>query len=122
MPFYDWCCSVGGCGEHKETFEHRPKPKAPSCTRHCLPMIRDWHGEARAHTPGNVFPYTTRNINGQPLEVKSHAHLKELCKEHGVRLRDDNAFIDSEYKGYDIRTGKQSYSEGSGRGLPGQWV
>jgi hypothetical protein len=85
-------------------------------------MVRDWHAEARTHRPGAVFPYITRNITGEPIEVRSHGHLKELCKEHGVRLRDDNAFIDSEYQGYDIRTGKQNYSEGSGRGLPGQWI
>jgi predicted nucleic acid-binding Zn ribbon protein len=119
MPFYEWSCEE--CGKAASTFEHRCRPEAPTCPDHGR-MVRDWHAEARVHTPGSVFPYVTRNINGEPIEVRSHGHLKELCKLHGVRLRDDTAYIDEEYRGYDIRSKDQNYSGGSGRGLPGQWV
>jgi hypothetical protein len=78
---------------------------------------------AVTHIPGGTYPYMTRNItkDGKPVEVRSAAHLKDLCKQHGVTHRDDNAYIEKSYEGYDIRTGKQKYRESSGAGLPGSW-
>ncbi len=70
----------------------------------------------------NGFPFTTKNFNGQEIEVSSPSHLKALCAEFKVVHRDDAAWIDKRYEGYDFKTGKQRYTEGSGRGNPGQWV
>lgn len=70
------------------------------------------------------FPYTTTNIHpeGKAIEVKSEAHLQQLCKEYGVVHRPDVAWLEKERIGYNFRTGKQEYKEGNGVGLPGCWV
>jgi len=120
MPFYNWVCEK--CNATEQTFEHHCTPVAPS---HCKqPMVRDWHGEARVHTPASGYPYITRNItpDGSPVEVKSAAHEAELCKIHGVTKRDDQAWIEKEYVGHNWRTGKPEYWEPSGRGMPGSWI
>jgi len=75
----------------------------------------------RQHAGQGSYPYTTSNITGKPIEVTSPGHEKELCKIHKVRKRDDAAWLEKEYKGFNPMTGKQEYSEGSGRGLPGSW-
>lgn len=84
-------------------------------------MERDWHAEARTHTPGSAWPFVTTHITGKPIEVRSEAHLQELCKAHGVKHRPDSAFLEKNFLGVG-RDGKPRYSEGSGRGLPGSWV
>lgn len=120
MPFYVWACEE--CDDSQEqTFEHRMVAKAPLCG--CgTPKVRDWHGEARRHTPGNAWPMTTTNLTGKPETFADQASLNRRCKELGMRQRDDASYIDQTYGGMDVRTGEQNYSEGSGRGNPGQWI
>jgi hypothetical protein len=67
------------------------------------------------------YPYVTTHITGKPIEVTGPGHERELCRIHGVRKRDDAAWVEKRYLGVDPRTGKQRYSEGSGMGLPGVW-
>ncbi len=65
---------------------------------------------------------TTSHLTGKPETFNSQKELDQRCKELGMVQRDDSAFLNKRYEGYDIRTGKQKHSEGSGRGNPGQWV
>jgi hypothetical protein len=67
------------------------------------------------------YPFTTKNFTGQPVEVTSRAHEKALMAQHGLVKRDDVAWVDKEYVGYNHRTGKQEYKEGRGMGNPGCW-
>lgn len=71
---------------------------------------------------GSAFPYVTKNFNGEPITVESQSHLDSLCKQYNVTHRPDAAWITKEYQGYDFRTKKQRYKEGSGLGMPGCWV
>ena len=68
------------------------------------------------------FPFTTTHFDGTPVEVTSEGHLRELCKIHNVTHRPDVAWVEKRMEGYDPRTGKYIYKEGSGAGLPGCWV
>ena len=79
--------------------------------------------------PGNIslvtskiYPFTTTAFNGKPIEVTSAAHDKALMQEYGCVKRDDVAWNNKEYLGYNPRTGKQEYKEANGVGLPGCWV
>lgn len=85
---------------------------------------RDLMAEARNHVPSSAFPYVTRNIDpkGRPIEVRSEAHLQSLCKQYGVTHRPDAAFIEKKYEGYDLKSGKQRYVEGSGMGMKSTWI
>ena len=69
-----------------------------------------------------TYPFTTKNFNGKPIEVTSKAHEKALMQEYGVTKRDDAAWIDKQFTGYNFRTGKPEYSESSGVGMPNCWV
>lgn len=74
--------------------------------------------------PGpSAFPYTTTNLtnDGSRVEVKSAKHLEQLCKKYGKTHRPDASWVNKTYVGYDWKTKKQIYSEGSGRGMPGSW-
>lgn len=85
-------------------------------------MERMW---SNSHVKGSdVFPFTTKNIHpdGKPVTVKSEKHLKQLCAEHGAVHRPDAAWINKDYKGYNVRTQKHEYAEGNGCGMPGSWV
>lgn len=70
------------------------------------------------------YPYTTKNIlpDGAEITVESPAHEQELCKKYNVTKRDDAAWIEKEWLGYNFRTKKQEFKEGNGVGLPGCWV
>lgn len=85
-------------------------------------MERDYMGEHGTHRPASGFPYTTSNISGQPIEVKSLEHERELCKQYGVTKRDDQAWLEKVHVGQDWKTGKPIYYEPSGRGMPGSWI
>ena len=69
-----------------------------------------------------IYPFTTTNFTGKPIEVRDASHERQLMAEHGVVKRDDVAWIDKEYLGYNHKTGKQEYKEGRGVGMPGCWV
>lgn len=68
------------------------------------------------------YPFVTKNFNGKPIEVQSASHERALCREFGVVKRDDVAWNEKEYLGYNPKTKKQEYREGSGMGLPGVWI
>ncbi len=68
------------------------------------------------------YPFTTRAFNGQEIEVTSGAHEKALCAQYNVRKRDDVAWNEQRYLGYNPVTKKQEYKEGNGVGLPGCWI
>jgi hypothetical protein len=61
-------------------------------------------------------------FTGQEVEVTSRAHERALMQQHGCVKRDDSAWINKEYVGYNHRTGKQEYKEGNGVGMPNCWV
>lgn len=73
------------------------------------------------HLGSGAFPFTTKNFNGEPIEVQSPSHLEQLCKQFGVTHRPDAAWVEKEWSHYDWKTGKHVYKEGSGMGLPGVW-
>jgi len=77
---------------------------------------RQSHGETVS------YPFTTTAFNGQPITVTDAGHDRALQQQYNVRKRDDVAWIEKQYEGLDFKTGEQKYTEGSGRGLPGQWV
>lgn len=79
------------------------------------------HGQGSA-VASKQYPFVTSNFNGQPIEVTSAAHEKALCAEYGVCKRDDVAYLEKSYEGYDWRAKKQVYKEGNGVGLPGCWI
>lgn len=68
------------------------------------------------------YPFTTKNFNGQEIEVTSRAHEKALCRQYGVVKRDDVAWIEKEFLGYNHYTGQQEYKEGRGVGMKGCWI
>lgn len=117
MPVFDWSCS---CGHEEEAYVHSHR-EVHSCSKCGAEMVREWSLGAR-HQGSSAFPFTTTHLNGKPIEVTSESHLRELCKEHGVTHRPDNAFLEKTFKGVNPRTGKPEYHEGSGRGMPGSWV
>jgi hypothetical protein len=121
MPFYVWSCEEGHDQKVEQTFEHKMEPKAPECECGAL-MERNYPLESRRHIPASGYPYVTKNITGKEITVTDAGHEAELCKIHGVAKRDDAAWIEKRYVGYNWKTGEQEYSEGSGRGLPGSWI
>lgn len=131
MPCFEFVCPEDGCTSRAQEWRPKWTPDRPTCPSHAKEMERDWHGEARRHTPGSAFPYITKNITGSPVEVRDEGHLRELCKIHGVIPRNDAAWTEPanerwEQGRFNWKTEKwegQGYvrKEGSGRGLPGTW-
>lgn len=78
--------------------------------------------EGGAALASKQYPFVTKNFDGTPIEVTSAAHEKALMEKHGVVKRDDVGWVEKEYLGYNVRTGKHEYKEGRGVGLPGCWV
>jgi hypothetical protein len=68
-----------------------------------------------------TYPFVTKHFNGQEIEVTSRAHEKALMQQYGVVKRDDVAYLEKEYLGYNPRTDKQEYKEANGMGMPGCW-
>jgi len=77
--------------------------------------FRQTHGDTKS------YPKVVTHFNGKPILVTDAAHDRRLQKEYGVVLRDDVAFTEKTYEGYNGRTKRQEYREGSGMGLPGCW-
>lgn len=117
MPIYQFECE--GCKKGFERYLSLRGEDNPPCE--CGGKTeRVWALGVR--TKGSdVFPYVTTNITGKPIEVTSYAHLKNLCKQHNVVNRSDNAWIEKTHEGCD-RKGNPIYHEGSGAGLPGSWI
>ena len=80
------------------------------------------HSQNPSFLASKIYPFTTKNFNGKPIEVRDASHERALCQEYGVVKRDDVAWTEKSYAGYDWRTKKQVYKEGNGVGLPGCWV
>lgn len=120
MPFYEWSCEP--CSQREKTFEYKMVPIAPTCS-HCEQVMdRNYHAEHTRERAASGYPYITKNISGEPIEVTSPGHEAELCKQYGVAKRDDAAWLTKEHAGQDWRTGKPIYRESSGVGDPGCWV
>ena len=118
MPVYQFGCKKKECAKEWEAYLPSFNSKNPKCE--CGGKgERVWKITSR--TGYGIFPYTTSNLTGSPIEITSPAHLRSLEKKHGVRLRDDVAYINQEWRGYDPVTKKQIYNE-SGRGMKGQWI
>lgn len=120
MPFYCWNCEP--CSQYDKTFEVHMTPIAPHCRVCDSAMERDYTTEHSRHVPASGYPYITKNISGEPIEVTSLGHERELCKQYGVEKRDDQAWLSKEHVGQDWKTGKPIYREESGLGMPGCWV
>lgn len=82
------------------------------------PHPRDYH-----QYRGDIvsYPFTTKMFTGRPIVVTDAAHDRALQKAHGCVKRDDVAWVEKEYSGYNPRTKRQEYKETSGAGLPGVW-
>lgn len=122
MPVFDFLCEADNEAQ-SDVYLPTRESENPACPKCALPMERIYSLAGR-HVGSSAFPYVTKNLtpDGSPVEVKSERHLAELCKLYGKTHRPDSAWITKEYVGYDWRTGKQVYTEGSGRGLPGCWI
>jgi hypothetical protein len=115
MPVYCYTCQK--C--EKEWDSYVPLTTSPNPAYSCgSPSERIWKV---SHAKGaDTYPYTTSHITGSPIEIRSPAHLKEIEKKHGVRLRDDAGWLEKRI-GLNEK-GLKTYYEGNGRGLPGSWV
>lgn len=116
MPTYDWECTP--CKRNEEAFV--PSWKDSFSCRECGALMEKVWTCSFAKT--GAFPFVTKNFNGQPITVESESHLQRLCKEFNVVHRPDVAFIEKDYLGWNPFKKRQEYREGSGRGLPGQWI
>lgn len=131
MPLYDLECSSESCRARAEVYLALRGEANPPCERCGASTERVWGRTGR--DAANGFPYFTKNISGQWLEVRSSQHQAELCKQYGKVCRDDAAFIE-EGNDYDVIPGHMDrktgrlvppqvvYKRGSGRGNKGQWV
>ncbi len=108
MPTYDFSCPK----EHvfEEMLPKWDSPN-PSCKKCGAPTERLWSLGTRRQGEGQ-FPYTTTHLSGKPIEVTSPAHERALCKQYGVRKRDDAAFVETEHQ-VDSR-GRSFYKDGRG--------
>ena len=116
MPTYDFQCEP--CSNHIEAYVPLTTTTVP-CPGCGVGMEKVWTVSIRKEGAG--FPFTTKNLTGEPIVVESQSHLDRLCKEHNVTHRPDAGWIEKEYLGYNMKTKKQMYKEGSGAGLPGCW-
>lgn len=80
------------------------------------------HPEEVSLVTEKTYPFVTKNFNGEEIEVTSRAHEKALMQKYNCVKRDDVAWNDKEYLGYNPRTGKQEYKEANGVGMPGCWI
>jgi putative FmdB family regulatory protein len=117
MPTFSYECPEG---HEFDEFAFNWKAPNPACTK--CGAATERVVRSNRHIPASVFPYTTTHLNGQAIEVKSSKHLEQLCKKYGKVHRPDAAWAEEHYEGYDLRSQSQSYSRGSGMGLPGCWA
>jgi len=130
MPLYLFYCDKCEISQENKTLTTAEKwewvakkPEVPNCGVCVTPMERDWGAEQGGHIPASGFPFVTKNIHpdGKPIEVRSAAHMAQLCKEFGVEHRPDSAWLEKEFLGYDPKTRKPMYKESSGVGMPNCW-
>jgi hypothetical protein len=124
MPVFDWECAKA---HQFELYQHTRGEAAPTCIvelesgAQCGETTERIWGITK-RTGYAQYPYVTKNLTGKPIEVRDAAHESRLMREHKVTKRDDAAYIDKTWDGYDFRTGQQKYTEGRGVGSPGCWV
>lgn len=118
MPIYAYSCSA--CEKEWDSYVPLTSSPNPPCNCGSSSVERIWRSSI--HKGADTYPYITNHIlpGGQPLEIRSPAHLKEIEKKHGVRLRDDAGWLEKRI-GLNEK-GLKTYYEGNGRGLPGSWV
>lgn len=130
MPQYLWRCfahpkntlSVFGSVTDKRT-----DPPCPECGEL---MDRDYQAEHSSRPATALgFPFVTTHFDGTPVEVRDAGHLRDLCKTHGVRLRDDAGWVETEsrvehYTDLNgIPRARVVYQEGRGDGESGRrWI
>lgn len=133
MPIYGFRCVSDPLHTEEHYYPLRETDFARECETCGAAMQRDLRVEARNHVPASAFPYVTKHINGKPIEVRSAVHLQELCKLHGVRLRDDAEYVDEQLLGVENRPTFDSsgrmrldtrpqYGGGRGGGSGCRWV
>jgi hypothetical protein len=123
MPTFDWECAKG---HQFELYQHTRSEGAPACVVEL--ETKTLCGEATEKIWGitkrggqGQYPYVTKHLTGQPIEITDAGHERRLMKEHGVRKRDDAAWATQEYNGYHYSDKQQHYKE-SGAGMPNCWV
>lgn len=119
MPIYSFECQ--NCKHQYDAYVPRIGATSPCSQCQSETVEKIWTTTVHSSV-ASAFPYITTNITGSPIEIKSAKHLEQVCREHGVTHRPDNAFLSKEYKGYSFRHNKQIYTEGSGLGMPGSWI
>lgn len=124
MPVFDFKCPTEGCKGFKYDVYLPLRDSAKPICLDCDTMMETCLSLGSQHIAASAYPYTTRNItkDGSPIEVTGASHLRSLEKEHGVRLRDDAAFVTKEWLGYDMQKKQHVYKESSGVGEKGCWV
>lgn len=115
MPTFSYTCENGHEFDAYQSSWKEPNPVC-ECGGISERVIR-----SSKHIPSSAFPYTTTHLNGKPIEVKSSKHLEQLCKQYGKVHRPDAAWVTERYEGYDVHSGQQVYTQGSGAGVPGSW-
>lgn len=110
MPIYQFECEEKHGFEKYLPLRENPNPPCEVCQG---PTEKVW-SLGSSHVGSSTFPYITKNITGKPVEVKSASHLDQLCKQHGVVNRPDQAWIDKKFE-------NGRYVEGTGMGYKGSW-
>jgi hypothetical protein len=119
MPTYDYLCSSCDRTEYDVYIPLWFDPHVMSCGHEGEKLM------TRLGRPAATgYPYKTKNImkDGSEVLVESPSHEKQLCEENGVVKRDDAAWVNQEWQGWDFRKKKQRYKEGNGVGMPGCWI
>lgn len=119
MPTFDFECDCGWGGE-----AYLPlRDSTFTCPTGCGKEPQKVWAVTR-RTGYSSYPYVTKNIlpDGSPITVTDASHERALMKQFNLRKRDDVAWIEAEHGGWDFAKKQHRYHEGSGRGLPGQWV
>lgn len=118
MPVYAYQCTPE---EHQfEAYVHSHRDACPPCLICGGTTEKIW--KITRHIGGVNWPFTTKHLTGKEETFADQAALNQRLKELGMVRRDDAAWLEQEYQGYDWVTGKQKYKEGSGLGMPGCWV
>lgn len=117
MPCYEFVCETTGCEERVKEWRPRWTPDRPACPTHGDLMERDYHAEARRHTPGSSFPFVTKNITGSPIEVRDQGHLNDLLRANGLVQRDDAQWCEPMTERFEWGKYNRHTGEWDGRGM-----
>ena len=117
MPTFDWECPNG---HQFERFVHTREEPAPECLN-CGASGSERIWAITKRNGYGSFPYTTKHFNGKEITVTDAAHERVLMKEFNVRKRDDVAYTEQIYEGWDFAAKKQRYREPTGMGMKGCW-